>query len=128
MQRKSRFETMSGVSTSLTRSPTEMFIVICTIHTGQFIPNMVLSLLPPKLIHKPLMELRDLPHPLRPRRQKCGPEMQRPFLLPEVATRHHADAGGVEEAGAVKVVEFAVLLLGGFDGFAGEVDGREEVH
>ena len=39
------------------------------------------------------MKLRNLSHPLGPWCQERGSEMQRPFLLPEAATRDHADAG-----------------------------------
>ena len=55
-----------------------------------------LSHLLPKLIHKPLMEVRDLPHPLRSGSQERGPEMQRAWPLSESRAWDHADARCVQ--------------------------------
>ena len=82
----------------------------------------------PKLIHKTLMERPNPPHPLRPRRQKRSPEMQRPLLLPESTTRNDAHARRIQEAEAVELVRGAVFLLCLFDSPGREGDGWEEVH
>lgn len=82
----------------------------------------------PKLIHKPLMKLRNLPHPLRTRRQERRAEMLRALSLPEAGAGNNADAGRVQEAEAVEFVGLAAFLLGLLDGFLGERDGGEEVH
>ena len=46
----------------------------------------------PEFIHKSPMKLRNLPHPLRPRRQKGSPEMQRPLFLSEATAWYDAYA------------------------------------
>ena len=74
------------------------------------------------------MKLRNPTHPVRPRRQKRRPEMQRVLLLTEAGPRHDADARLVQEAEAVELVRSAVFLLGLFDGTGGQVDGWVEVH
>ena len=74
------------------------------------------------------MKFRDLPHPLRARRQERRPEMQRSLFLSEARAGHDADACGVEEAEAVEVVWLAAFFLGLRDGFGGEVDCGVEVH
>ena len=65
------------------------------------------------------MKLRNPTHPIRPRRQKRSPEMQRVFLLTEPRSRDDADARLVQEAEAVELVRSAVFLLGLFDGAGG---------
>lgn len=74
------------------------------------------------------MELPNPAHPLRPRRQKRRPEMQRPLPLSEPRARHEANARGVEEAEAVELVGGTVFLLRLFDGAGREGDGGVEVH
>lgn len=74
------------------------------------------------------MKVRNLPHPLGPRRQEGRPEMEGAFLLAEAAARDDADARGVEEAEAVEFVRGAVFGFGGVDGFLRKGDGGEEVH
>lgn len=74
------------------------------------------------------MERADPAHPLRARRQKRRPEMQRALPLPEAGTGDDADARGVEEAEAVEGVRGAAVALGLGEGAGGEGDGRVEVH
>ena len=74
------------------------------------------------------MKLRNPSHPIRPRRQKRSPEMQRVLLLSEPGARDDADARLVQEAEAVELVRCAVFFLGLFDGPGGKCDGWVEVH
>ncbi len=74
------------------------------------------------------MKLPNPPHPLRPRRQKRRPEMQRPLPLPEPAPRHHAHARRVQQPEAVELVRVAAFLFRLRDGARGQRDGRVEVH
>ena len=93
-------------------------------------PRLTMQAIPliPKLIHKPLMELCDLPHPLRPRRQKRRPEMLRAFFLPKARAGDNTDSCGVQETEAVEFVGLATFFLGLGGGFVGDGDGGEEVH
>lgn len=63
----------------------------------------------PVFIHKLLVELDNAAHPLRPRGEERGAEMQRPFLLAESGSRNDADAGGLEQAHGVELVRGAAL-------------------
>ena len=74
------------------------------------------------------MEPHDPTHPVRARRQKGRPEMQRPFLLPEARAWNDADARGVQEPEAVELVWLSLLSLRLLDGFSRDGDGGEEVH
>lgn len=74
------------------------------------------------------MKLPDPPHPLRPRRQKCSPEMERSLLLTESRARHDTHTRRIEEAEAVERVWGAVFSLRLFDGAGWEGNGRVEVH
>lgn len=74
------------------------------------------------------MELANPPNPLRPRRQKRRPEMERALLLPEARTGHEADARRFQEAQAVEFIWGLVVLLCGGYGFGAEGYGGEEVH
>ena len=74
------------------------------------------------------MKLRNPPHPLRPRRQKRRPEMQRPLFLPEPTPRHDTNACGIKEAETPEFVGGAVFFFGLGDGSGGEVDCGVEVH
>lgn len=74
------------------------------------------------------MKFSNLPHPLRSRRQKRRPEMQRALLLAEAGARHDTDARGVEESRGVELVGGALFLLGLLDGAFGEGYSGEEVH
>lgn len=74
------------------------------------------------------MKLGNPAHPLRARRQKRSPEMERPLLLSEAGAGHDADTGGVEEAEAVEFVGGALFFLRLVDGAGGKGDGWIEVH
>ena len=74
------------------------------------------------------MKVRNPPNPLRPRRQKRSPEMERVLLLTEPGAGNDADARFVEEAEAIELVRGAVFLLGLLDGARGKGDGWVEVH
>jgi len=81
-----------------------------------------------KLIHKPLMKLRNLPHPLRARSQERRSEMQRALLLAEAGARDNTDARSVEESGSVEFVWVALFGLCLLDGLLGDGDCWEEIH
>lgn len=74
------------------------------------------------------MKLGNLPHPLRPRREKRRAEMQGPLLLPEPAPGYNTNPGGVQQAETVEFIRQTVFGFGGFDGLLGKVDRGEEVH
>ena len=80
------------------------------------------------LLHKLLVKLDNAPHPLRPRRQKRSPEMQRPLLLPKSTPGHDANARSLQQPHAVKLVRRPALRGGRLGRLGRQLDGREEVH
>lgn len=74
------------------------------------------------------MELDNTSHPLRSGRQESSPEMQAPIFLAEPGTRHHADAGSLQQLHAVKLIRGPSLSSSSGRGLVGQSNSGEQVH
>lgn len=79
-------------------------------------------------VHKLAVELDDAPNPFCAGGEEGGAEVQAAILLAETRAGNDADARGLEEAHAVKLVGGAALGGGSLGSLGREVDGGEEVH
>jgi hypothetical protein len=55
------------------------------------------------------MKLSNPPHPLRARRQKRRPKMQRPLLLPKPRARHDTNPRRIKQLETIKIVRVLAL-------------------